>query len=563
MARLTRYGRAGGHAIVEYRILGPLEASVDGRPLGLGGARQRALLAILLTRANEVVSSDRLIEELWGGRPPETAANAVQGYVYQLRKILGADAIATRANGYAIAVGDDSLDLHTLERLMDEGREALESGNAAHAASVLRDALALWRGRPLADFEFEPFAQAEIARLEELRLAALERRMEADLRLGRHLDLVPELETLVARHPLRERFRGQLMLALYRSGRQADALAAYRATREALVDTLGIEPSPWLSALEHAILTQDPALSPSGPALSAPSRSPEPAATEGPILVVADGTTTSTPALVGLAERLASRPARELILAQLVGETHELTAASQRLEALRTALAARGARARVAAFTSSTPGQDLVLLGTEQEADLLLLDAPAELVQRGAPSEELTRVLADMPCDVALAVFRRGGTDLAAGLERPVLVPFGGAEHEWAAVEVAAWIARAYGARLKLLGTQADPSSGRRDASRLLARAALMIQRVAAVPTEPELVAPGTEGVLSAAVGAGLVVVGLSERWREDGLGSTRLAVLRDAPVSTLLVRRGLRPGGIAPRATLTRFTWTVDQHRA
>ena len=562
MARLTRYGRAGGHAIVEYRILGPLEASVDGRPLGLGGARQRALLAILLTRANEVVSSDRLIEELWGGRPPETAANAVQGYVYQLRKILGADAIATRANGYAIAVGDDGLDLHRLERLMDEGREALESGNAAHAASVLRDALALWRGRPLADFEFEPFAQAEIARLEELRLAALERRMEADLRLGRHLDLVPELETLVARHPLRERFRGQLMLALYRSGRQADALAAYRATREALVDTLGIEPSPWLSALEHAILAQDPALSPSEPAPPAPSRSPEPAATEGPILVVADGTT-STPALVGLAERLASRPARELILARLVGETHELTAASQRLEALRSGLAARGARARVAAFTSATPGQDLVLLGTEQEADLLLLDAPAELVERGAPSEELTRVLADMPCDVALAVFRRGGTDLAAGLERPVLVPFGGAEHEWAAVEVAAWIARAYGARLKLLGTQADPSSGRRDASRLLARAALMIQRVAAVPTEPELVAPGTEGVLHAAVGAGLVVVGLSERWREEGLGSTRLAVLRDAPVSTLLVRRGLRPGGIAPRATLTRFTWTAEQDRA
>ena len=331
--------------------------------------------------------------------------------------------------------------------------------------------------------------------MEELRLAALERRIEADLLLARHLDLVPELETLVARHPLRERFRGQLMLALYRSGRQADALSAYRATREALVDTLGIEPSPWLSALEHAILAQDPALSPSESAAPAPSRSPEPVRTEGAILVVAGGTA-STPALVGLAERLASRPARELILARLVRETHELTAASQRLEALRSGLAARGVPARVAAFTSATPGEDLVLLGTEQEADLLLLEAPAELVEHGAPSEELTRVLADMPCDVALAVFR-GGADLAAGPEPPVLVPFGGAEHEWAAVEVAAWIARAYGARLKLLGTQADPSSGRRDASRLLARAALMIQRVAAVPTEPELVAPGTAGVLA------------------------------------------------------------------
>ena len=215
----------------------------------------------------------------------------------------------------------------------------------------------------------------------------------------------------------------------------------------------------------------------------------------------------------------------------------------------------------MAAFTSATPGQDLVLLGTEQEADLLLLDAPADLVEHGSPSVDLALVLADMPCDVALAVFR-GGPDLTAGPERPVLVPFGGAEHEWAAVEVAAWIARAHGARLRLLGTQADPSSGRRDASRLLARAALMIQRVAAVPTEPELIAAGTGGVLDAAVGAGLVVVGLSERWREEGLGSTRLAVLRDAPVSTLLVRRGLRPGGIAPRATLTRFTWTAEQAR-
>jgi hypothetical protein len=245
-----------------------------------------------------------------------------------------------------------------------------------------------------------------------------------------------------------------------------------------------------------------------------------------------------------------------------VTEAHELTAAAQLLEALRSGLAGRGARARVAAFTSATPGEDLVLLGTEQEADLLLLEAPAELVERGSPSEELALVLAEMPCDVALAAFRGDGTHLAAGPERPVLVPFGGAEHEWAAVEIAAWIARAYGARLKLLGTQADPSSGRRDASRLLARAALMIQRVAAVPTEPELIAPGTRGVLEAAGGAGLVVVGLSERWREEGLGSTRRAVLRDAPVSTPCSsavacgpagsRRGRRSRGSRGRPSMT-----------
>jgi DNA-binding SARP family transcriptional activator len=481
----------------------------------------------------------------------------VQGYVYQLRKVLGADAIVTRAAGYVVAVGADCLDLHRFEKLMDDGRAALEAGDAARAGALLRDALGLWRGPALADFELEPFAQAEIARLEELRLAALERRIEADLRLDRHLDLVPELETLVARHPLRERFRGQLMLALYRSGRQADALSAYRATREALVDALGIEPSRWLSALERAILVQDPALSAEPPKQPAPrAAAPEPRA-EGPILVVADDVR-ATEALIRLAERLARDPPRELILARLVPDAGELPAAAHALEELRGGLAARAVPARVAAFTSAAPGDDLVLLGTEQEADLLLLGAPAGLVERGLPSQELARVLADMPCDVA-ALAARGDADLDITPGSRVLVPFGGAEHEWAAVEVAAWIARAYGARMALLGTQADPASGRRDASRLLARAALMIQRVAAVPTEPELVAPGTAGVLRAAEGAALVVVGLSPRWREEGLGATRLAVLRDAPVTSLLVRRGLRPGAIAPRATLTRFTWTAE----
>ena len=477
--------------------------------------------------------------------------------MYQLRKVLGADAITTRAAGYAITVEPDRLDLHRFERLMGEGRAALEAGEAARAATLLRDALGLWRGPALADFEFEPFAQAEIARLEELRLVAIERRIEADLRLGRHLDLVAELETLVAHHPLRERFRGQLMLALYRAGRQADALSAYRATREALVDALGIEPSRWLSELERAILVQDPALSEPEPE---PGRAtgPQPVAeVEGTVLVLAEPARSAN-ALLGLAERLAQRPLRELILARLVRDPDGLRAAARELEELRSRLRVRGVPARVAAFTTQVPGEDLVLLGTEQEVDLLLLGAPAALLESGVPSADLAHVLAEMPCDVALLA-ARGTAGLEPGPQRPVLVPFGGAEHEWASVEVAAWIARAYGARLKLLGTQADPARGRRDASRLLARAALMIQRVAAVPTEPELIAPGTEGVLEAAAGAGLVVVGLSERWREEGLGPARLGVLRDAQVTSLLVRRGLRPGGIAPQATLTRFTWTAS----
>jgi len=543
---------------LEYRILGPLEARASGRALPLGGTRQRALLALLLTRGNEVVSSNRLIDDIWNGRPPETAAKALQGYVYQLRRILGPEAIVTRPPGYMAQVGHDGLDLYRFERLLEEGGRALEAADAPRAAALLRDALALWRGPALADFEFEPFAQPEIARLEELRLAALERRIEADLSVGRHLELVGELEALVAHHPLRERFRGQLMLALYRGGRQAEALAAYRATREALVDGLGIEPSRWLADLEHAILVQDTALTvPVGRTDAPVPGEPQPAAEVEGVILVAPQDTSASSALLGLAERLARRPLRELILARLVGCQEQLGEAARDLERRRRALASRGVPARVAAFTSQAPGEDLVLLAGEQEADLVLLDLPPSLLGDGVPGDDLALVLSDMSCDVALLAARDGAVE--AGPDRAVLVPFGGADHEWAAVELGAWIARAHRAELKLLGTVADPARGRRDASRLLARAALMIQRVASVPTEPELVAPGTEGVLRVARSAGVVVVGLSERWREEGLGSSRLAVLRDAPVPSLLVRRGLRPGGIAPRETLTRFTWTAS----
>lgn len=235
---------------MEFRILGPLEVVAEGRAVSLGGTRQRALLAVLLTRANQVVSTERLIDELWGERPPKEARNTVQFYVSQLRKVLGADRIETRAPGYAIRIERDELDLHRFERLVAEGGPALT------------EALSLWRGPALADFAYEPFAQAEIARLEELRLAALEQRLEADLALGRHGELVGELEALVAEHPLRERLRGQLMLALYRSGRQAEALDVYRETRRVLVDELGIEPSPTLQELERSILRHDPGLQP-------------------------------------------------------------------------------------------------------------------------------------------------------------------------------------------------------------------------------------------------------------------------------------------------------------
>jgi DNA-binding SARP family transcriptional activator len=264
---------------MEFLILGPLEASDGGRKLPLGGAKQRALLALLLLHANEVVSSDRLIDELWGEAGSRDAAKSLSVAVSRLRKTLapGRPAgeqdglLVTRAPGYELRLAPGQLDLKRFEQLVAEARTATDP---ATAAETLRDALALWRGQPLADLAYEPFAHAHIARLEELRLATLEERLRADLELGRHAELVGELESLVAEHPLREHFHGQLMLALYRSGRQAEALEAYQAARTALTGELGIEPSRELRELQEAILRQEIALDlrPPAAAADAPSR---------------------------------------------------------------------------------------------------------------------------------------------------------------------------------------------------------------------------------------------------------------------------------------------------
>ncbi len=260
---------------MDFKILGPLEVRDGDRPLRLGGARQRALLALLLLRANEVVSSDRLILELWGDERLEDASKALQVAVSRLRRTLHPrgspdepDALlVTRAPGYELRLDRGQLDLRCFEDRAAAGKQALAAGDPAGAAAILRDALALWRGSPLADLAYASFAQTEIDRLEELRLATVEARIEADLALGRHADLVAELEGLTDQYPLRERLRFQLMLALYRSRRQAEALETYRETRRVLVEQLGIEPGPELRELHEAILNQDPAL--------APQRAPE------------------------------------------------------------------------------------------------------------------------------------------------------------------------------------------------------------------------------------------------------------------------------------------------
>jgi DNA-binding SARP family transcriptional activator len=289
---------------LQFRILGPLEVAADGGRIELGGSKQRALLADLALHPNEVLSRDRLIDDLWGERPPETASSALHVYVSRLRKLLPDVALETRPPGYVLAVDPERIDVHRFERLLADGRAALQQGDAAAAAALLRDALSLWRGMPLADVAYEPFADREIHRLQELRLAALEERIEADLALGRTADLVGELERLIAEHPLRERLRRQLMLALYRSGRQAEALDAYQHARRALVAELGIEPTRAVQELERAILRQDPALEPPVP----PALPEEPEAPSDPRLAVFVGRERELAELeAALAQALAGR----------------------------------------------------------------------------------------------------------------------------------------------------------------------------------------------------------------------------------------------------------------
>jgi DNA-binding SARP family transcriptional activator/glutamine cyclotransferase len=240
---------------MKFLILGPLEVVEGGREIAVAGSKPRALLAVLLLHANEVVSRDRLVDELWGDAPPETAATALQVHVSQLRKALGRETIVTRAPGYVIRVGPGDLDAERFESLLEDAH----GQEAAVAAETLRQALGLWRGPALADLG-DTLARSERALLEERRLAALEQRIEAELALGRHAQLVPELEGLVREHPLRERLRGQLMLALYRCGRQADALEVYRSGRRLLDEELGLKPDDELQRLERAILNHDPSL---------------------------------------------------------------------------------------------------------------------------------------------------------------------------------------------------------------------------------------------------------------------------------------------------------------
>jgi predicted ATPase/DNA-binding SARP family transcriptional activator len=259
----------GGSASIEFRILGPIEAVGDEGPIPLGAPKQRALLGLLLLNANTVVSRDRLVDAVWGADPPPSAVSSLQVYVHGLRRALGADRIERHGTGYRVPLDPAELDLSRFERLVERAAGALASGRAPDAAEDLRRALTLWIGAPLADLAGEPVHESEAAQLEERRLRAVELLHDAELALGRHDELVPELERLIAAEPYRERFHAQHALALYRAGRQADALAACRAARELLVGELGVDPGPELQDLERRILRHDPTLA--APAAPAPA----------------------------------------------------------------------------------------------------------------------------------------------------------------------------------------------------------------------------------------------------------------------------------------------------
>jgi DNA-binding SARP family transcriptional activator len=486
--------------VTAFRLLGPLEAEGVALPAG----KPAALLARLLLDTNRVVPVETLVAALWAEPAPPSAHKVLQAYVSQLRKTLGTERIETRAPGYAVHTTRGELDLERFEELTERARRAA----ARRRAELLREALGLWRGPALQEFRGEPFAGAAARRLAELRVTALERRIEADLELGGHERVVGELEALVAEEPLREPLRAALMLALYRCGRQAEALERYREGRRLLVEELGIDPGPALQELERSILRQDPRLVERGPH-EEPARGP----------VVAAG--------AGLAPLLAPLCAdgRELVLVELAADAAGLAEANARLHAARAPLV------RTASFTSARPAEDLARLADDQGAELLVaagLDEPP-------PAR----------CDVALvagpAAFEPAG---------PVLVPFGGGREEWAALELGAWLARAHGLPLQLLGAEA--ADGRRDASRTLASASLALQRFGGTAAEPVLVSPGADGILERHGSA--IVASLPE----GGLDATRRELAARTTVPLLLVRGGLRPGGLAPDRTLTRFSWSL-----
>ena len=526
---------------IEYRLLGPLEVLGDGRPAKLAGPRQPAVLVCLLTRPNSVVPVARLVDYLWGETPRQTAANAAQSYVCSCAR----RSAATPSRPAARAMRSGSSPTRSTSPASNGSfhRATSRSTRAGRPrrATTLREALSLWRGaRSPTSPRSRPIAPI-VDRLEDLRVLALERRLEADLDCGRHAEVVAEAGELAEAHPLREGPRRLHMLALYRSGRQAEALDAYRRARETLVAELGLEPGAGLQGLERATLQQDASLEreacipgrraePRPPARSSSSTSPPDRST---------GSSSS-----GRRLRSPFRHASRCAI-QTVPDADELASAGTALRAVRSALLDRGVDARAAVFTSLLPGADLARLAGEQDADLILAGAPEQLLEDG----RLLGLLTHAPCDVGVVVGH-------AGEPGDVFVAFSGGEHDWAAVELGAWFARSSGSRLLLAGASVGPEG--RDASRLLASASMAVQRGLGVDAEPALVPPSPPHSSRRRRAPASLASGSPTAGAATGSGATRNALATRAEGPTILARRGVRPGALAPRRAETRYTWTI-----
>jgi DNA-binding SARP family transcriptional activator len=523
-------------AVLEFRVLGPFEVWRDGVRVELGGARRRAFLALLVLNAGRVLGRERLIDTLWSGRPPRTAEHVLHVYVSALRGLLVEDVLVSRPPGYMLDVPADAIDLTRFERLVAVAQAALADGACVSAGATLDDAAALWRGSVLEELAYEEFVQQEARRLEEVRVDASELRAEAGIRSGVDAALIASLRALTAENPLRERAHALLVRALAATGRQAEALAAYSAIRTRLDEELGIEPGPELRKAQLAVLRQE--VAPVGTA------GPADDGAAGTVLAVASDPERLA-AVSAAADAVAEGSGREVIIACVLDT-------ALRSELPHAAAAANAARAnarspaRSAAFASGTPAVAIAALAAEHDVQLVVLDS-GPIAANGRLSASVLAVLEGTTADVALLL----GSPPTAGT--PLATPFGGGSHDWAAIELAALIARGRGDGLRLIGAATDDDDG----SRQVARAALALQRAIGLNAEPALAEPGVAGLIAAATGCGGLVIGLSDRWREEGLGALRGA-LADASDGVLVVRRGVRPGLLAPPDSRTRFTWSI-----
>jgi DNA-binding SARP family transcriptional activator len=506
--------------VLEFRVLGPLEALRDGEVVSLAGAKQQALLALLLLEGGRAVSTRRLTDGLWGGAAPATATKGLQLHVSRLRKALGSSVIETRPDGYLLATKGVSVDLTRFEELTESGRSQASAGRHGEAGRLFGEALALWRGEALEGLD-EPGLAPLRARLDELRLAVQEQRVDVLLASGEHTRLLPELTLLAQSQPLRERLQEQLMLALYRDGRQAEALAVYRRLRETLQQQLGLEPQPRLRSFEQAILRQDGYLDP--PLERRPQRA-----------IVAAGHEPGR--LAALLAPLAHELSGELILLTPVSHGEQLAEASVLLDEQRSEVV------RVAAFVTREPARQVARLAVAESAALLVLQTT-----RNRLEEQVLGELRQAACDVVLFVDGAGELPGSA-----VSVLFGGSPEDWKAVELAAALARAGSVPLRLVGVDLGGSN----ASSLLAHASLVVQRFAGIGTRPVLFTPGDAGSLAGAVAGGPLVAGAGEH-ADDRLSVSRVR-LGEIGVPLLLLAPGPRPGVLAPPQTLTRFSWSL-----